>query len=973
VVGGAGSAATVRANPAPRALRLQAVADTDSLVARRDTLARLADSLVAAGDSSSADSVRALIEALLAGPADTLTAPDSTALPPDTLPGGARDTVETIEFPDHDERYDELVAIPGFRVIEYRGRDVTLDLDEERVRLEGQAQAKYGASVLDAQMISYWIALQFINARRSITLTGEGQTIVGQEINYDVSGTTGTIMDARTSFSERGTEWFIRGEATPRGSTTVFVQRGDFTSCELEEPHYYFKSGKMKVVTENILVAWPVTLYIHDVPVAWLPFFAQDIRQGRRSGFLPPRFGVNDIVSTSSDIRRNVTDFGYYFAINDYMDAQTTLDWFSGDFTRVNTSFRYKSLKKFFQGNLLASYSFGDSRTLQIRANHQHDITPVTSLKIDANFVSNTRTYEEQSFNPFLQTQRISSDLGLQHRFPFASVNLSASRRQDLGTLRGTTDLTLPNLQMTFTPVTLFRAPRSRAGPFNNMTASGGLSFSRVSQKREKSDDLLTTRGSLNSGLRIGSLSLSGNANLNTQMTTPYDSLSNDVESYDQTRIDYGGTADYQIDLVGSTTLRPTVSISASRFQSRDTNGEFIAAPSRLRFGASLSTDVYGFLPGFGPFERIRHKVSPRFTYAYSPAVHTADSLLTIPGFPVTNSAAENRLGITLNQTFEAKLRPDIELDPREQALLEGRDFEADSLQAVRDSLAVVRADSVAAARADSLGRGGVAAGDSTIAVADSLGAATDSIGGLRPQRTRPPPQPRNIVLLGINSSQLDFDFSKKDEPKLVTDRWNHRINSDLLRGLSLNLSFDMFEGSGTERKFSPMLSTLTGSFSFSSSRGLGGLFGLGGGGTQNDPRRRLETAVDSRYRLQTFEENPDPRDPGLRGAGPWTLSLTYSLQRHRKEEPGETRQSLGAVLSLTPTPNWRLAWRTNYNLEDKSFGEHLVTLDRDLHRWVASFIFSRLPNGNFIFQMSVALRDAPDLKFDYDQRTVDR
>lgn len=912
-------------------MRLTMIADTDSVVARRDTVER-----------------------------------DSTA----------RDTTEVgTAFPDPDDFFRDLGDLPGFHIVEYRGRDVRLDLDDETVRLDGEAQAKYASSVLDAETISYWIGLQFITARRSIRFTGEGRNVTSDaEINYDISGTKGTIVDARTSFSEGGTEWFVRGDATPRGASRVFVVQGDFTSCELDVPHYYFKAGKIKVVSENVLVAWPVTLYIHEVPIIWLPFFAQDIRPGRRSGFLPPRFGVNDIVSTSSNVKRSVTDFGYYVAINEFMDAQASIDWFSGEFTRINTAFRYKSLKKFFQGNVLASYSFGDSRIIQIRANHQHDLTPVTNLRLNANFVSNTRTFEEQSFNPALQTQRISSDLGFQHRFPFASLNLSASRRQDLGTLRGTTDLTLPNLQMTFSPITLFRAPRNRAGAFNNIVMSGGMSFSRLSQTRDDADDLLTTRGAASTGMRIGSFGMSGSGNFDTRVTTPFDSLGTSPESLSQTRVDYSGSADYQVDLVGSTTLRPTVSISASAFKSMDTDGRFVTAPTRMRIGATLSSDLYGFLPGFGPFQRIRHKISPRITYSYSPAIKAPDSLLAIPGFPIANVAAENRLRITINQTFEAKLRDDVQLDAEEQALLEGRELEADSLTRARDGVS-------GEAPSDSLG---VIPSDSLAAPADSAAVAADAADSLatgraadrpRPTRSRPPTQQRNVVLLGINSSSLDFDFSRKDEPILITDRWSHRINSDLLRGLSLNLSIDMFDGTGTDREFSPILSTLTGAFTFSSSRGLGGLLGLGSGQSRRreDPRNRIRSGVDSRYNLQTFDQNPDPLDPGLRGAGPWNLSVTYSLQRRRESETGDNQQSLGATLSLTPTPNWRLSWRTNYNVTDKEFGEHFVTLDRDLHRWMASFIFSRAPNGNFIFLMSVRLRDAPDLKFDYDQRSFDR
>lgn len=949
-IGGAGSAATARANPAP-GFQLSMVSDTDSVVVRADSLR--ADS-AAARDTLDRDS--------------TTTRQDTTGAAGQDTTGAARQDTTEVEtrFPKEDDVYRDLTGLSGFRIIEYRGREVNLDIEKEEVRLEGEAQAKYGESVLEAESISYWIGLQFINARRAITLTGEGETVTSDaEVNYDVSQTKGTIMDARTSFAERGTEWFVRGDVTPRGAGTVFVLKGQFSSCELDVPHYYFKAGSIKVVTENVLVAWPVTLYIHEVPIIWLPFFAQDIRPGRRSGFLPPRFGVNDIVSTSTGVGRSVTDAGYYFAINDFMDSQVTIDWFSGNFTRINGGFRYKNLKKFFEGNLLVSYSFGDSRTLQVRANHQQDITPVTNLRINGNFVTNTRVFEEQSFDPRLQTQRISSDLGLQHRFPFASINVSASSRQDLGTLQGNQDLTLPNIQATFTPVTLFRAPRNRAGVFNNMVLSGGTSFSRVSRLKETADDLLTTRANANSAIRIGSLGISGTALLDNQLTTPFDSTGAEVTEAGRTRVDYGGQADYQLDLLGSTTLRPTVSINGSRFESVDTGGQYVSAPTRLRIGATLSTDVYGFLPGFGPFERIRHKISPRFNYSFSPAVETSDSLLAIPGFPVSNSAAQNILRIALNQTFEAKLRDDIELEPDEQALLEGRDIVQDSVQARQDSLALVASDSAAVA---------VPAPDSLGVAADSI--ATDSL-ALRsgPRRPSPPPQQRNVVLLGINSSSLDFDFSRKDQSPLITDAWSHRINSDLLRGLSVNLALDLFNGTGEERAFAPILSSLTGSFTFSSSRGLGGLFGLGGGENRRRDAtdRRLSSATDSRYRLQSFDENPDPLDPGMRDGGPWTLSLTYSMQRFREEESRDARKSLGATLSLVPTPNWRLTWRTSYNLTDKTFGEHLVTLDRDLHRWIASFIFSRAPNGNFIFSMSVSLRDAPDLKFDYDQRTLGR
>jgi predicted NUDIX family NTP pyrophosphohydrolase len=473
--------------------------------------------------------------------------------------------------------------------------------------------------------------------------------------------------------------------------------------------------------------------------------------------------------------------------------------------------------------------------------------------------------------------------------------------------------------------------------------------------------------------------------------TTPYDSTGVDTEPFARTLVNYSGQLNYQLDLVGSTTFRPTVSVSSAIFSSPDTDGSFVGAPTRLSLGASLSTDLYGFLPGFGPFSRIRHKVSPRLTYSYSPATTVADSLLAIPGFPGSTAGEQNSLSFTLNQTFEAKVREDVALDEEERGLLEGvGDDEAIESGGARpgpteeapptetpptEAEEGADPDPVVGDEEAAGGEPQAAPGDSLTATRPGGAAGQQTVGGPGTARPAARREQRNVVLLGINSSALRWDFARQEGPKLVSETWSHRVNSDLLRGLALNFTLDLFKGAGAEREFSPILSDLTGSFTFSSARGLGGMLGLGrtGSGSRYDPSQRIRQGVDSRYRLQSFDENPDPGDPGLRGAGPWNLSVTYSLRRSREEESGLDRQSLSGILSLQPTPNWRLQWRTNYNLSEGEFGEHLVTLDRDLHRWMASFVFARSPNGNFLFQLSVRLRDAPDLKFDYDQQSIDR
>ncbi len=933
-------------------------------------------------DPARADTVRANTLRADTLAADTTEAAADTAGLPDVE--ARREALASGDFPERDSLFRRLFEAPGFRAVEYRGERVELDVDREAVRLEGRAQANYATSALEADTIDYRIALQFIEARGGIRLAAEGQREVTSEtaLYYDVSRFRGTILDARTAFAERGAEWYVRGTATPRGDDRVFVERGSFTSCELEAPHYYFRAGQMKVVSQNVIVAWPVVLYIHDVPVAWLPFFAQDIRPGRRSGFLPPRFGVNDIVRPSSGFERTISDFGYYLAISPFLDAQATIDWFSGSYTRLNGAFRYRILKRFIRGNFMTSYSFGPAgRSFEFRGNHDQQLSPVTDLRVRAAFVQNTRLHQDRDFDPNRQTQTIDSDFGLNHRFPFANASLSGSRRQFLGAQAGRTDLTLPRLNVSFSPVTLFPAPPGQAGMFENVTWTGSLNLTRTARTEEVRDDVTDTRGSANQSLRFGDVTLSTNASLDDRHTAPVDTLDLGLESTRRTILGYGGSLSYQVDLVGSTVLRPSLSFDGSAFRSPDTDDEFIAAPGRLSLGASLSTDLFGFYPGFGAFSRVRHKVSPRFSYAYSPEVTVPEDRLEIPGFPAAAARERNTLSISLSQTFEAKVRR--EADPRLRDADAAPDTTGmDDVERAGitpdETLGVEREDTpqVEEALPPEPGPPDPEGEDETVpplAPGDTVPATGEAPLGRDTTFAQPAPEERVVTLLSINTTPLELDLTRSDGgPLLVTDRLGNTLNSDLLRGFSLRVTHDLFEGSGAERRFRPFLAEVSTGVNFSSAQGLGGLFGLGdGSGAQAAPQPVQE--VDSRYRLSGFDEAEDDFEPEAARAGPWTLNLSYTLQRSRADEllgtEGSESQSLQTMLSLQPTPGWRLRWQTLYNLTDGEFGRHLLSLDRDLHRWQASFVLTRAPNGNVLFQIRVFLRDAPELKVDYDQR----
>ena len=211
-------------------------------------------------------------------------------------------------------------------------------------------------------------------------------------------------------------------------------------------------------------------------------------------------------------------------------------------------------------------------------------------------------------------------------------------------------------------------------------------------------------------------------------------------------------------------------------------------------------------------------------------------------------------------------------------------------------------------------------------------------------------------------------------EPALISPTISNNISSDLLRGLTINMTHRLFVGTGVDRKFDPSLQQIAMSFSLRSGTSLGDLVGLGSDAPRSPRDQLADTPTtrepDARSGLRQFydEDRTDPFADGSRG-GPWDLRLRYSLIRPQVEG-GLESQTVDGTLSFHPTPGWAVRWTTQYNFTSGDFGQQLITLDRDLHRWRASFQFARSPNGNVIFSVGVHLTDAPELKGDYRQQT---
>jgi LPS-assembly protein len=113
-------------------------------------------------------------------------------------------------------------------------------------------------------------------------------------------------------------EMFVHADHAKKiGENVMFIQGGQFTTCNLDVPHYAFRTNKMKVINQKLAITGPTHPEFEGVPVPiYLPFGFFPLSQGRHSGLLPPTFATNEQMGLGLE------GLGFYKVISEYWDFQ---------------------------------------------------------------------------------------------------------------------------------------------------------------------------------------------------------------------------------------------------------------------------------------------------------------------------------------------------------------------------------------------------------------------------------------------------------------------------------------------------------------------------------------------------------------------------------------------------------------------------------------------------------------------------
>ena len=944
----------------------------------------------------------------------------------------ARDTVGKANFAPPDSVMLRLLNTPGYSVTQYQGEQISFDAVTRAIQLTSKAIVQRDSQLVKSDTIKYSgsgseVRVGTDSTGRSVFVTpGQAPIVSRGPGTYDIEKRRASVSDIRTSIPQSGEVLQITGEkvvvVASRDSSvksandaTYYLRDGTITACDDSVPDYYFKAKEIKR-TGSFVVARPAVLYIGDVPVMWLPFLFQDIRGGRHSGILSPNVGVSDIVRNSPSYRRQVEGLGYYWAISDFLDAQASFDWRSSagqvdlndiSYTRYNGEFRYRWLERYVTGNLATAYTLqGDARNTAISWGHSQDFTRNSSLRVDANYVSNTRIQRSTTVNPYAVLSTIRSSATYHQKVGPADFTLGGSRSQQPG--RSQTDQTVPTFSVNTSPVNL--------GSWLTWTPSLSYTSHQVTGIDQPSSlGLLLRSGQTPAGVdsifgdTLRRNAYDSNLSFDTPLTIfgyqlgnrftisshrndfPESAIITDVSTGVSTERIFATTYGTSVDWTPQFTLPPlarndfnlsasmslsNVDGSAYWIRNERTGGQWVHQSKRPTFSVSASPTLFGLFSGFGPFTRIRHSISPTIGYSYAPQADVSDAYLAALGRTrvgangqptgYLGALRQNALSFGLSTNIEAKTRSLNDSNPE--------------------------------------------AGD-------------------------------KLKLLSVNFQPLGYDFERarythKPIRGLTSEAFGYTLTSDLLPGFNLGVNYSLFEGSAVSdsARFAPFRTGVNASFSFSNTANpfavFARLFGRAVPPSEASTDQ-LQKPGDDRYARQVASQPVAGRAARNAGFLPtvtkgWNASFQFSSSRQRpptgstsnviefdaaarciqfntpelkrvgvydqciaRESATPTTEvpvtsgligspfyrvpnstSLSGDLSFNVTEHWAATWQTLYDFEHKNFPSQIVSLQRDLHDWRAIFAFTQASNGSFAFNFLVSLKAEPDLKFDYHKST---
>ena len=283
--------------------------------------------------------------------------------------------------------------------IEYNAKDsIIFSLDGQRVYMYGDSKVNYQQVELTAAHIILDLETKEVYAEGMPDSTGVlmgkpifqdgSEKFESKTLRYNFQTQKGIITDVVT---EQG-DGFIHSSRAKKITADAFIlQKGKYTTCDADHPHFYLNLSKAKIVSNNKIITGPAYMVLEDFPLYFpvIPFGYFPSSPRYSSGILVPSYGEE--ANRGFFLREG----GYYWAANEYFDVSARGDIYSkgswGAKLHTNYRVRYR-----FSGGFDFRYSenvygergldtYSSSPQFQVMWSHSQDAKANPSRNFSAN------------------------------------------------------------------------------------------------------------------------------------------------------------------------------------------------------------------------------------------------------------------------------------------------------------------------------------------------------------------------------------------------------------------------------------------------------------------------------------------------------------------------------------------------------------------------------------------------------------
>jgi hypothetical protein len=441
--------------------------------------------------------------------------------------------------------------------------------------------------------------------------TQESNVVEPDSIIFNTETKKALIYNSKT---EQGDGIIIASITKKENDSVYFLKNAKYTTAEdLEDPEYYIRLLKAKIVPGKKIVTGAAGLYIYDIPTpVWLPFSFFPQSEKQTSGIIIPSFGEQN------NRGYFLQNGGYYLAISDYVDLALLGDYYTNGSYGFRTESTYAKRYKF-RGNLGFRYEslinsergfpdYSKSSIYNIRWSHSQDGKSNPNSRFSASVNLGSSKYYQTSVNQIntgaFLNNTLSSSVSYSKTFQGElqpNISLTATHSQNTNTQQ--INMTLPTFQGSLGRIYPFA---SRAGTKKGIIQNINLQYSVRGENRINTTDSLFFKKEMFNDAKAGfqhTIPLTTNFKLFKYFSLSASSNFNEVWTFKTIEKSYDAAA------------RETII--------EDVNG--FDAFRTYNFSTSLGSTVYGMFN----FEKegkdtkikaIRHIIRPSVSYNINPA-----------------------------------------------------------------------------------------------------------------------------------------------------------------------------------------------------------------------------------------------------------------------------------------------------------------------------------------------------------------